>query len=311
MNIAVYQTVNAHAPAIHWWLANDSRFGPQIYLGKEPFMNTFTTQESIGNIVAEMRNPGYEPITEELYEIHQESMRKMENLDAFDNVSDCTREYFEYSKTFEYPVWSNYFGNTKNKTSSPYCDKLIFAKSNKGEDPMFYITQYAYQSFTNVEDVKSHSEIWWKDHMFMDGNNVGTGGMTEKWKEIWYAKYEDQSIQDFHDGKLKYMWQLNQSHWDLYHSLLEDKENITLDYSEEKLLERCDDTQTLINQENRLTELRSDALVVNIDWYENPNIILDYLEVSNSPELTSAVALYKERFLKVREAYNKKFNASV
>ena len=307
MNIAVYQTVNAHAPAIHWWLANDSRFGPQIYLGREPFRNTPTTQEVIGTIVQEMRNPEDEPITEELYEIHQESLRKMENLQSDDGISNCTTEYFEYSKTFEYPVWSNYFGNTKNKTASPYCDKLIFAKSKKGEDPMFYITQYAYQGFFGVHDVKSHSEIWWKDHMYMDGNTVGHG-MTEKWKEIWYAKYEDQCIQDFHDGKLKYMWQLNQSHWDLYHSLLEGKESITLDYSEEKLLSRCDDTQVLINQDNRLKELPEDSLVVEIDWYENPNIILDYLGVSNSPELTSAVALYKERFLKVREAYNKKFN---
>lgn len=302
MNIAIYQTVNAHAPAIHWWLANDPRFGPQIYLGKEPFRDSPTTQEVIGSIVQEMRNPSAEPITEELYEIHQESLRKMENQPGVNGISHCTKEYFEYSKQFEYPVWSNYFGNTKNKTASPYCDKLIFAKSKKGEDPMFYITQYAYQGFYGVEDLQSHSEIWWTDHMLMDGNHIG------KWKEIWYAKYEDQCIQDFHDGKLKYMWQLNQAHWDLYHVLFDGMESITLDYSEEKLLSRCDDTQVLINQDNRLKELPEDTLVVDIDWYENPNIILDYLGVSNSPELTSAVALYKERFLKVKEAYNKKFH---
>ena len=52
MNIAIYQTVNAHAPAIHWWLAQDKRFGPQLYQGMAPICNG----EQIGSIVQEIRN---------------------------------------------------------------------------------------------------------------------------------------------------------------------------------------------------------------------------------------------------------------
>ena len=51
MNIGIYQTVNAHAPAIHWWLAHDNRFGPQLYYG----MNPALSGDNIGSIVNEIR----------------------------------------------------------------------------------------------------------------------------------------------------------------------------------------------------------------------------------------------------------------
>ena len=200
MNIAIYQTVNAHAPAIHWWLAQDKRFGPQLYQG----LNPVHEDEHIGSIVQEIRN---EEIDADVYAIHQESLREMENKEAVNGIVDCTSSYFNFARKYEYPVWSNYFGATKENAVTIDCDKLLFAKSTTNNDAMFYITQYAFNKLT-INEVNDHSRIWWEDHKLIAGK------VLDNWKEIWYRDYHDQCIQDFHNGKLQYMWQLNFAHWD-------------------------------------------------------------------------------------------------
>jgi hypothetical protein len=228
--ISIYQTVNAHAPAIHWWLAQDPRFGPQLYEGYNPKPDTASNR-----IVEELRfSKHFQPdnLDQAVYNVHQESLRQLENKSANDmNQVDCTSDYFEYTKDlYEYPVWSNYFGCTQAPLGIPMSDKLIIAKSTVEESAMFYITQYAFNKL-DLNDIEDHSKVWWEDHMLLDGNDIG------KWKELWYRDYHNQCIQDFKDGKLQYMWQLNFAHWDLEKALrVYNRESFELDYSWNRLV---------------------------------------------------------------------------
>ena len=295
--ISIYQTVNAHAPAIHWWLATDPRFGPQLYQGYDPKPNTASNR-----IVEEMRfNKHFQPdnLDEAVYNVHQESLRQLENGSTNDmNQVDCTSDYFEYTKDLcEYPVWSNYFGCTQNGLGIPKSDKLIIAKSTVEESAMFYITQYAFNKL-DLNDIEAHSEVWWKDHMLLDGNDIG------KWKEIWYRDYQDQCIQDFKDGKLQYMWQLNFAHWDLDKALrVHNRESFELDYSWNRLVKEKHDAEEIITQNYCIQNLKVDHLVVDINWFENTDVILDYIGVSNSDILIKSAAMYKKRLTKVMQSY--------
>jgi hypothetical protein len=295
--ISIYQTVNAHAPAIHWWLATDPRFGPQLYQGYDPKPNTASNR-----IVEEMRfNKHFQPdnLDEAVYNVHQESLRQLENGSTNDmNQVDCTSDYFEYTKDLcEYPVWSNYFGCTQNGLGIPKSDKLIIAKSTVEESAMFYITQYAFNKL-DLDDIEDHSEVWWKDHMLLDGNDIG------KWKEIWYRDYQDQCIQDFKDGKLQYMWQLNFAHWDLDKALrVHNRESFELDYSWNRLVKEKHDAEEIITQNYCIQNLKVDHLVVDINWFENTDVILDYIGVSNSDILIKSAAMYKQRLTKVMQSY--------
>ena len=51
--ISVYQSLNGHAPAVHWWLATNKSFGPQVY----QFMPKYGDDPNhLGAIVMEVRN---------------------------------------------------------------------------------------------------------------------------------------------------------------------------------------------------------------------------------------------------------------
>ena len=297
MNIAIYQTVNAHAPAIHWWLAQDKRFGPQLYQGMAPICNG----EQIGSIVQEIRN---EDIDADAYDIHQESLREMENKEAINGIVDCTSSYFNNLTKYSYPVWSNYFGCTKYIGTVPLGDKLLFAKSTVEQSAMFYITQYAFNKM-DLSNLNDRTMLWWQDHMLMGGEDIGD------WKETWYRDYHDQCIADFHNGKLQYMWQLNFAHWDLHNMLAENKSKFTLDYSIERLFKekhKTDDFNAEQNAIKSMTDNNVDHLLVDIEWFNNTDVILDYLGIKNSKALDDAALLYKERYKIVCKSYEELSN---
>ena len=308
MNIGIYQTVNAHAPAIHWWLAHERQFGPQLYYG----LNPVHKDEHIGSIVQEIRDEGIDPV---LYDTHQESLREMENKQAINNIVDCTSVYFDSQKGlwgneedpivgYAYPVWSNYFGSTISPQAVPLADKLIFAAATVKESAMFYITQYAFNNIKDEKSVTDHSKIWWEDHMLMGGNNIG------KWKEVWYRDYHDQCIQDATDGKLKYMWQLNFAHWDLFEAL-QGNGKFKLDYSPTRLFKdkhKQDDLKAQNNTIKSMVDNNVDHLVIGPDWFKHTDTILDYLGLSNSETLIQTALLYGERYTEVINAYEKIYN---
>ena len=297
MNIAIYQTVNAHAPAIHWWLAQDKRFGPQLYQGLDPVCNV----KRIGSIVQEIRN---EDIDADVYDIHQESLREMENKEDVNGIVDCTSSYFNFVRKYEYPVWSNYFGATKKYKVTIDCDKLLFAQSTVEQSAMFYITQYAFNKM-DLSNLNDRTMLWWQDHMLMGGEDIGD------WKETWYRDYHDQCIADFHNGKLQYMWQLNFAHWDLHNMLAENKSKFTLDYSIERLFKekhKTDDFNAEQNAIKSMTDNNVDHLLVDIEWFNNTDVILDYLGIKNSKALDDAALLYKERYKIVCKSYEELSN---
>jgi hypothetical protein len=297
MNIAIYQTVNAHAPAIHWWLAQDPRFGPQLYEGLDPVCSG----ERIGSIVQEIRDDN---IDKRIYDTHQESLREMENKEAVNGLVDCTSLYFNTLTDYKHLVWSNYFGCTKYPNSVPLSNKLLFARSTIKDDAMFYITQYAFNDMSE-EDIYDHSQIWWEDHKLLAGE------VLDNWKEIWYRDYHNQCIEDFHNGKLKYMWQLNFAHWDLHNMLVENKSKFTLDYSIERLFKekhKTDDFNAEQNSIKSMIENNVDHLLVDVEWFNNTDVILNYLGIENSKELDAAALLYKERYYIVCKAYKELFN---
>ena len=134
--------------------------------------------------------------------------------------------------------------------------------------------------------------------MLLDGNDIG------KWKEIWYRDYQDQCIQDFKDGKLQYMWQLNFAHWDLDKALrVHNRESFELDYSWNRLVKEKHDAEEIITQNYCIQNLKVDHLVVDINWFENTDVILDYIGVSNSDILIKSAAMYKQRLTKVMQSY--------
>lgn len=299
MNIAIYQTVNAHAPAIHWWLAHDPRFGPQLYEGLVPACD----YKRIGSIVQENRIVN-KYIDGNEYDMHQESLREMENKEAINGIVDCTSSYFNYLTKYSYPVWSNYFGCTKYPETVPLSDKLLFAQSTVEQSAMFYITQYAFNKI-ELKDINEHTMLWWQDHMLMGGEDIGD------WKETWYRDYHDQCIADFHSGKLQYMWQLNFAHWDLHNMLAENKSKFTLDYSIERLFKDKHDPTDIKAQNVSIRNMKEnnvDHLLVDIEWFNNTDVILDYLGIENSKELDDAALLYKERFQIVCKAYEELSN---
>ena len=194
-------------------------------------------------------------------------------------------------------MWSNYFGCTQAPLGIPMSDKLIIAKSTVEESAMFYITQYAFNKL-DLNDIEDHSKVWWEDHMLLDGNDIG------KWKELWYRDYHNQCIQDFKDGKLQYMWQLNFAHWDLEKALrVYNRESFELDYSWNRLVKEKHDPEDIITQDRCIQHCKVDHLVVDINWFENTDVILDYIGVSNSDILIQSAALYKQRLTKVMQLY--------
>lgn len=297
--IAVYQTVNSHAPAIHWWLANDSRFGPQLY--ESLFLNNNPDDDNIGSIISEVRN--LNDIDPDLYENHQESLREMENKED-PEIVDCTSTYFNYNKKYQYPVWSNYFGSC-HKLSVPQADKLIFAQSSTEESAFFYMTQYAFNEITSPLAVDRQSFLWWQDHVYVDGKDVG------KWREIWYEKYHQKTIDDLMCGKLCYMWQLNFAHWDLYHALARGEEEFDLDYSFSRLFKvkyNPSDINTQKEILNSLDNKNFNYLKMDVEWFNKTDVILDYIGVSSSSKLDDAAKWYSKQYYEAVKRYKRVYN---
>ena len=112
-------------------------------------------------------------------------------------------------------------------------------------------------------------------------------------------------------GKLQYMWQLNFAHWDLYHQLLHDEPAFKLDYSFHRLFKEKHDPSDIESQNQSLTNIQKnniDHLVVDVKWFNNTDVILDYLGISNSTELDNAAQVYSERYKQVVEAYDILYN---
>ena len=299
--IAVYQSDNGSAPAIHWWLSSNKKFGPQLYeftYNRQLDIENCQDPNHIGAIVLEIRDSNLDPA---LYDLHQESLRQMENYKPTNYVVDCTTDYFSQLTNYEMPVWSNYFGNCY-QGSLPLASKLLRCNHTPQDTCFFYITQYAFMKM-DVNKIENDSKIWWEDHKLVDNKIV------DNWKDIWYNVYHEKVLKDFESGKLKYMWQLNFAHWDLEHALLEGKTYFNLDYSFERLFEdKLSDYSDTDNEVWQSKKHNFDHMDVKIDWFDNTQSICDYLNVEQTDEMKSSAKLYREGFLNAKDKYHTLFD---
>ena len=112
------------------------------------------------------------------------------------------------------------------------------------------------------------------------------------------------------------MWQLNFAHWDLKKSLSHIDDNtgdgiFEFEYSFHRLFEEKHDYEDVFVQNESLSYIEEDKidhLVVDVEWFKNTDVILDYLGVSNSDILKEAAQIYGRRYKQVVDAYDILYN---
>lgn len=301
MKVAIYNSVNGAAPLIGWWLATDARMGPQLY---EDTFHIESNEKNIGTSVNEIRSYRAPHIlSNDNYDRHQETLRRMENLDAVNGVSDCLQPFDDIENHYDICIWSNYFGDLKEIESTIKADKTILVKTSNAERQFFYISNYAFNAMKK-DLIDDHSKIWWEDHMLMNGEILGN------WKEIWYNKYHNYMHEQFDKGVLKYMWQLNYAHWDLYHAIADGHDDIEFVH--------CDDIDRLFNERNDAEDIESTIkayddlgqsyIVVGDNWYENPEKILNYIGIDMTTELQRNLDNLIDDYTKRKTLYNSIFS---
>ena len=292
MLIAIYGDKNGTQDSIAWWLCEEPGVGPQIY--NAPWRT--------GEIQAQFDHPLLGTLVEDIrtYDEHDETMRLMENVPG-----DFLAPWRKFGEWYDPLVWSNYFGCLLEPTQNIVSDKLILCDQSVNEDCFHYIISHAFKKLS-LNKVDDDTEVWWKDHVFVDGKDVGV------WKDIWYKRYHPQCIKDWHDGRLKYMWQLNFMHWDLFHAIqsgndtsnihMEDPNNYTRLFSEKLDTTGPDSIAETIRH--------NDGLVVKDPvWWNSADEILDYLEMSWTPSLHKNLLDYTDMYERKRDWYETEFNS--
>ena len=222
----------------------------------------------------------------------------MELLDAEDGVIHFTKP-FENAFDYENIVWSNYFGTFKSSDWKIKSDHGIIIDSTMEDFIFNYVSVYAFIPLSE-DKINRDSRIWYEDHTMLD-NEIVT-----EWKARWYSDYHDACLEEYNDGTLKYMWQLNFAHWDLANSILEGNGKIELDFSESRLFEKFDDEEEIDFNKN-IIKHNPDSLIVPTDWHNNPKEILDFIGVSDSEVLQQSLELYKNKYNTNREKFNQLF----
>ena len=285
MLTAIYGDKNGTQDSIAWWLCEEQNIGPQIYNAPWRTGKSTATFENdiLGTLVEDDR----------AIEEHTETLRLMENVPG-----DFLSPFRSLEKDYDILVWSNYFGALCNPNQKIPADRVILTNATKLEDCFHYVISHAFKLLTDNK-VDDDSEVWWMDHVYVDGEDVGT------WKELWYGKYHALAKQDWADGKLKYMWQLNYMHWDLYHAIKDGKDSIEMvpadDFDrlfQEKLINDYDSIDQTIRG-------NPDALVVPApSWWNSADDILDYLELGWTQSLRKNLLDYTVAYRQKRDWFN-------
>lgn len=285
--IAIYGDKNGTQDSIAWWLCEEPDVGPQIY--NAPWRS--------GNIQAEFNDPMLGTLVEDCrtYEDHDETMRLMENISG--DFLAPWRQHCEWHPTL---IWSNYFGALYDPKQKIMATKLILCNESHEEDCFHYIISHAFKLLSRSK-VEDDTEVWWRDHVYVDGKDIGD------WKNVWYNKYHNEMLKAFDNGELKYMWQLNFAHWDLFHALQQGHDNIILESHDnytrlfkEKLENDFDGiSQTIKNNTGLVVE--------DPNWFTQADQILDYLELSWTDSLRKNLNDYIEVYKRKRMWYNEKF----
>jgi hypothetical protein len=290
MKIAIYQDNLGSASGIHWWLSQEINVGPEVYSFTDGYLRP--AHNHIGGIVIE---DGMHP-HHNLYNSTFTELDKTENtlIDPFAKMEEMTKD-------FDTILWSNYSGNLANPDNIIKADKTILVDNSIDEQLFFYITNYAFAWIETVDDVHEQTKAWAEEHSSIEG-----------WSEEWYGKYHDDFVKAWEDKKLKYMWQLNFAHHDLADNLNK--------YNNKVVMSDPEDHERLITQKREeLTNAKSDEtlfsyannevshLVVGDEWFNEPAVITDYLDIMSSFRLKKFLLDYVKMYKRKRGLYNTKF----
>lgn len=284
MDIAIYQNDTGSAPAIHWWLSQETNIGPEVY----DFNTGYCTPSGhhVGAIVIENEKSKH-------HNLHTQSIQLLDNPTK--GIIDVMSPFDDLRNEYDHLVWSNYTSNLNNPDNIIKADKTILVDNSPEEQLFFYISQYAFAWLESIEDVIQQTNNWANEH------NI------ENWKEVWDNKYAKNFEQAFTDGKLKYMWQLNFAHHDLMDQLAKGKDDITLvdadDHARLFDKQKEDFTDTLFAYANS----EADYLIVGDDWFEDYENIIDYLEIESSFRLKKFRIDYMKLYKRKKQLYQSTF----
>jgi hypothetical protein len=286
MDIAIYQNNTGSAPAMHWWLSQETGIGPEVY----DFNTGYCTPSGhhVGAIVIENDQAKY-------HNLHTQSIQLLD--EPSNTVIDVMAPFNDMRNEYEHLVWSNYSGNLGNPDNIIKADKTILVDNSPEEQLFFYISQYAFAWLESTTDIEQQTTNWANEH------NI------ENWKEIWDSKYAKNFDQAFADGKLKYMWQLNFAHHDLMDQLAKGKDDIVLvdadDHARLFDKQQEDFTDTLFAYANS----EADHLVVGDNWFEFEECerIIDYLEIESSFRLKKFRIDYMKLYKRKQQLYQSTF----
>lgn len=279
MKIAIYQTNNGSASAIHWWLASELNIGPQQY-----------------NFVQMNNNFSFElgPIVQNNVDQSELFLESNKNLDKqYDTkIVPVANEYFE-SVDDDIKLWSNTSSSLLDHESTIDCDKLILCSNTTNEHVFFYVTQYAFENLDHTK-IDTFSNNW--------TNNTN-------WLSLWDTDYK-QKVHDYLDnGTLKYMWQLNFLHHDVLDSLDTQQKVNLVDHED---LQRLFDSK--YDEYNQSHEALNAAIINDVDfislgdnWFDSDNEIIDYLQLIPTFRYKKFVDAYKRAYHKKKVTYNKMF----
>lgn len=289
MLTAIYGDKNGTQDSIAWWLCEEDGIGPQIY--NAPWRT--------GKIQAKFDNPMLGTLVEDcrLYEEHDETMRLMENTS-----DDFLQPWRQHESAHTNLVWSNYFGCLLNPQQKIISDKLILCRESQQEDCFHYIISHAFKMLT-ADKIDDDSEVWWRDHVYVDGKHIGD------WHKIWYSLYHNKMLTAHSEGKLRYMWQLNYMHWDLFHAIQEGKATGGIElcspHDYHRLFqEKLEPQPTVIEQ----TISSNTGLVVDDpNWFTSADAILDYLNIAWTDSLRQNLTEYTSVYTQKRQWYDERF----
>jgi hypothetical protein len=300
MLIAIYGREMGTAECITWLLCEEEGVGPQIFT-IEPLIR----QEDglFSRIITDDRD------LPEFID-HNICSQRIENSRG--KTLCFIDSYRKYTSQFQHVIWGSHYACIKNpRTVFTGLDRLILCKTDLIVSMFHYLSGFAFNPISDEEHFERDCALWWQDHTFVDGD------LTSRWKEVWYGTYHDRIKQQFIDGELKYMWQLNFIFWDLHKAILNEEKNLdnielephdnTTRIWETKLKEFGDEPQDDLIATHK--EAGVDFLQVNDpDWTSQLDEILDYLKIKKSKTIEHNLEQYKTLIEPKREWFEEAFS---
>ena len=298
MKTVIYQNNLGSASGIHWWLANETNVGPQLYSFTDAYLRP--AGDHVGGIVIEDSSA-------ELHSTHKESLLILDTTTAtgeldvlapFTNVADTN-----HTEKHDMFLWSNFGGNLLDTTQVIKADKTILVDNTPEEQLFCYISQYACSWIDSIEDLDEQTTEWVNDHP-----------ESSIFNDIWLNKHKEVFHKAFTDGTLKYMWQLNFAHHDLANNLKSGGTDTQIPDADDhgRLFEvKRNDiaeqsmTDTLFEYSNR----EIDHIVVGDDWFKDKgDSILSYLDMLNTFRLKKFYLDYHKMYMRKKVLYEDKFS---